>query len=87
VQQAEGNLIMPLVQKRAVLLPPALTVFGVVAMGLLFGVVGVIFAAPLLVVAYVLVKKLYVRDALDTPTSLPGQEDEQESHASKDIIE
>ena len=62
-----------MVQKRAVSLPPALTVFGIVAAGLLFGTVGLIFAAPLLVVAYVLVKKLYVQEALGTDTPIPGE--------------
>lgn len=72
VQQGESNLIMPYVQKKAVSLPPALTVFGVVAGGLLFGPVGLIFAAPLLVVAYILVKRLYVEAVLHTPTEMPG---------------
>ena len=74
VQQAEGNLITPYVQKRAVALPPALTVFGVIAGGILFGIPGVIFAAPLLVVVYVLVKRLYVEEALHTPTKIPGRD-------------
>lgn len=73
IQQIEGTLIMPMIQKRAVSLPPALTVFGIVAAGLLFGTVGLIFAAPLLVVAYVMVKKLYVQQALGTDTPIPGE--------------
>lgn len=73
VQQLEGVVITPVIQGKAVTLPPALTVFGVVAAGIMFGFVGLIFAAPLLVVAYVLVKKLYVREALDTDTPLPGE--------------
>jgi hypothetical protein len=36
-------------------------------------VVGVFFAAPLTVVTYVLVKRLYVVEALDTPTPIPGE--------------
>ena len=73
VQQIEGNIITPLVQKRAVELPPALLLFSLVALGLLFGVMGVILAEPLTVVLYVLVKRLYVIDALDTPTPIPGE--------------
>ena len=76
VQQIEGVLITPLIQRKAVKLPPALTVFGVVAAGVMFGFVGLIFAAPLLVVAYVLVKKLYVREALSTETPLPGERED-----------
>ncbi|MDP8994501.1 MAG: AI-2E family transporter [Pseudomonadota bacterium] len=73
IQQLEGNLIEPLVQQRAVDLPPALLLFSIVAGGLLFGVVGVVFAAPLLVVLFVMVKRLYVREALHTPTEIPGE--------------
>ncbi len=73
IQQLEGNVIEPLVQQRAVDLPPALLLFAVVAGGLVFGVVGILFAAPLTVVLYVLVKRLYVREALHTRTPLPGE--------------
>jgi hypothetical protein len=34
----------------------------------------VLFAAPLTVVTYVLVKRLYVREALGTPTPIPGED-------------
>lgn len=73
VQQIEGNIILPLVQRRMVTLPPALTIFAILAGGVLFGVMGVLLAAPLLVVIYVLVKRLYVREALDTHTPIPGE--------------
>jgi predicted PurR-regulated permease PerM len=73
VQQLEGNVIQPIVQRYAVDLPPALLLFSVVAGGTLFGIVGVLFAAPLTVVAFVLVKRLYVREALDTHTALPHE--------------
>lgn len=60
VQQVEGNLIMPLAQKWAVRLPPALGVVAVVALGLLFGLPGVLFATPLTVVLLALVRRLYL---------------------------
>ena len=56
--------MQPLVQQWAVSLPPALTLISVVVFGLLFGIVGVIFAAPLMVTVMVLVRKLYVEGAL-----------------------
>lgn len=74
IQQVESNLIMPLVEKRMVRIPPALFLFAVVAVGLVFGSLGVLIAAPLTVVAYVLVKKLYVRKALGEETTLPGED-------------
>jgi predicted PurR-regulated permease PerM len=60
VQFIEGHFVLPLAQKWAVSLPPALSLLGIVAFGLLFGFIGVLFAIPLLVVAITLVNKLYV---------------------------
>lgn len=75
VQQIEGNLLEPLVQQRAVSLPPALLLFSIVIGGLLFGIPGILVAAPLLVVTFVMVKRLYVRETLHTDTPMPGEED------------
>ena len=74
IQQIEGNLLEPLVQQRAVDLPPALLLFALVAGGLVFGIPGVILAAPMTVVLFVLVKRLYVQEALHTETPMPGDE-------------
>jgi predicted PurR-regulated permease PerM len=76
VHQIEASLVAPLAAKRVVSLPPALSVFGVIAGGMLFGPVGFIFASPVLVVAYVLVKRLYVEETLHTPTHVPGRDPE-----------
>jgi predicted PurR-regulated permease PerM len=61
VQFSEGHFIVPLVQRWAVSLPPAVGLLGAVVFGLLFGLIGVLFAMPLLVVAVSLVEDLYVR--------------------------
>ncbi len=61
VQQIQGNLVMPLLQSKMVELPPVLTIFGLVAAGVLLGPVGVILATPLIVVAMVVVKSVYVQ--------------------------
>lgn len=76
IQQIEGILITPLIQQRAVDLPPAMTIFAIVAFGVLFGPVGVLFATPLAVVVFILVKKLWVRDTLDEETDVPGEPEE-----------
>jgi predicted PurR-regulated permease PerM len=73
IQQLESNLIEPLVQRRMVKTPPALLLFAVVAAGLLFGLLGVILAGPITVLAYVAVKKLYVRQTLGEETPVPGE--------------
>lgn len=74
VQQLEGNILLPLFQQKAVDLPPVLLLFALLGFGSLFGAIGVVLAAPLTVVAFVMVKRLYVREALDTPTSVPGED-------------
>lgn len=74
VQQVEGNVLDPIVQQHMVSLPPAYLLFALVAAGLIFGIPGVILGAPLSVVIFVLVKRLYVREALDTPTPIPGED-------------
>jgi len=73
IQQAEGNLITPIIQHRAVDLPPAVLLFSLLGFGLLFGLGGILLAEPLTVVAFILVKELYVRGALHTETPIPGQ--------------
>jgi predicted PurR-regulated permease PerM len=60
VQQVQGNLVMPLLQNRMVDLPPAVTIFGIIAAGILFGVPGVLLATPLTIVVLVLVRRLYL---------------------------
>ena len=74
VQQLEGNLLQPMIQQYAVDLPGVILLFSLIAFGMLFGTLGVILAAPLSVVSYVLVKRLYVRETLGTKTPIPGED-------------
>lgn len=60
VQQLQGNLVMPLLQNKMVDLPPAVTIFGIIAAGILFGVPGVLLATPLTIVVLVLIRRLYL---------------------------
>lgn len=73
IQQLESNMITPLIQRRAVNLPPGLFLLSIFAFGILFGTLGVIVAGPLTVVAFVAVKKLYVRETLGEETGVPGE--------------
>jgi predicted PurR-regulated permease PerM len=43
-------------------LPPAVTIFGIVAAGILFGIPGVLLATPLTIVVLVLVRRLYLHE-------------------------
>lgn len=74
VQQLESNFVLPMVQREVLKLPPALVIFAVVALGVTFGTLGWIFAAPLTVLLVVVVGKVYVREALGTPTNVPGEQ-------------
>jgi predicted PurR-regulated permease PerM len=65
IQQIEGNVLMPLVQRWAVRLPPALGIAAAVVFGILFGIPGVLFATPLMIVVMILVQKLYIEMVLE----------------------
>lgn len=67
VQQIQGNLLQPLVQRYAVDVPPAVLLFAVAAAGALFGFLGILLSAPLTVVAYVMIQRLYVAGVLGKP--------------------
>ncbi len=72
VQFAESYLITPLIQKRAVSMPPALLITAQVLLGVLAGPVGIVVATPLAVVAVVLVQMLYVEDVLGDDVEVMG---------------
>lgn len=65
IQQVEGNLLMPFVQRRAVDLPPVLGIAAAVMFGVLFGVLGVLLATPAMVVLMVLVQRIYIEGVLE----------------------
>lgn len=62
--QFEANVVTPLLLRQMVELPMAVTLFAVLAMGVLLGPLGVLFATPLAVIAYVVVRCVYVEDVL-----------------------
>jgi predicted PurR-regulated permease PerM len=64
IQQLEGNLLIPLLLQRAVQVPPALSLLGIASMGMVLGVLGVLIAEPLVAVALVAVKMLYVEPVM-----------------------
>jgi predicted PurR-regulated permease PerM len=72
VQFAESYLIDPLIQKRAVSMPPALLIGSQVILGALAGAVGVAVATPLVVVVVILVQMLYVEDVLGDEVEVMG---------------
>jgi predicted PurR-regulated permease PerM len=73
VQQVESNLITPLIADRMVSIAPAVGLFAVVAMGVLFGPLGLLLGFPLAIVCDVAVRRLYVRDTLGERVQIMGK--------------
>lgn len=64
VRVVEAWFITPVVNRQVVDIPPALTLFTILGAGAVFGIYGVFFAGALLVVAFVGVREIYLRDTL-----------------------
>lgn len=63
----EGHLLIPLLMKGGIDLPPALTIFSQALMAILFGFLGLMCAVPLLAATMTAVKMLYVEDVVGDP--------------------
>lgn len=72
IQQLQGNVLQPMIQRHAVDVPPALLLFAVLAAGLLFGFLGVLLASPLTIVCYVFVQRIYVQAILGKAIKVAG---------------
>jgi predicted PurR-regulated permease PerM len=64
IQFFENHLLIPMLMKEGVDLPPVLTLVGLAVMGVVFGFLGVLVAVPLLAAIVVAVKLLYVEDVV-----------------------
>jgi predicted PurR-regulated permease PerM len=64
VHLVEGYVLTPLLARQMIRIPPAYMLGTQVVLGEIFGVAGLTFATPLVVVATILVRRLYVEDAL-----------------------
>jgi predicted PurR-regulated permease PerM len=64
VQMLEGYVLTPLVQQRAVELPPVVTIAAQVALSWMAGPIGLLVAVPVTAVVMVATQMLYVRGAL-----------------------
>jgi predicted PurR-regulated permease PerM len=61
----EGYILTPLVQRRAVRLPPVLTILAQLFMWIVAGFLGVALATPLAAVGLVLVRMLYLNEHIE----------------------
>ena len=74
VQTLEGYLLTPVIQRRAVGMPPAILLTVQLIMGVLFGALGLLLAVPLALVVFVFIRSLYLQEVLGEPES-PSEQD------------
>ncbi len=75
IHLVEGYVLVPLMQKRMVHLPPALTLGAQAILGTLFGIIGLVLATPLTAGAVVAIRMFYVEDLLhDEGSAAPREE-------------
>lgn len=65
IQVLEGDVVTPLVQSRAIRLPPGVILLAQIILMSLFGLLGLALAAPFAAVLLVLVSRIYVGDYLE----------------------
>lgn len=88
VQIVESNLVTPMIERRTVELPPALTIITQLALGVLIGGLGLVLATPLLAVVMVLVQMVYIEDVLgDRKTEVNEKQEEKESKESAEELQ
>ncbi len=65
VQAVESYILTPLIQRKAVHIPPAMLLSAQLVMGVYAGILGLALATPLLAALMVCVKMLYIEDTLE----------------------
>jgi predicted PurR-regulated permease PerM len=84
IQFLENHLLIPLLMKGGVNIPPALTVVSQALMAMLFGFLGLMVAVPLLAAIMVPVKMLYVEGVVGDEMAVLPEEVEEEEKAAKE---
>ena len=73
VQNLDGFIVSPFIQKRAVSIPPVLIITSQLLLAVLFGFLGILLAVPLVAVVSVLVKMIYVEVILGRKVDVKGE--------------
>jgi len=60
-QTIVGSVFMPMIQKRMINIPPAITMISQLVMGVLCGLMGIILAVPILLVLSIIIDELYIK--------------------------
>ena len=70
IQQTEGHLLIPLLMKGSLSIPPVLTLLTQALMATVFGLLGLLIAVPMLSAVMAAVKMLYVVDVVGDEITL-----------------
>jgi predicted PurR-regulated permease PerM len=76
VQFAENHLLIPMLMKEGMDLPPAMTILAQALMALIFGFMGLLVAVPVLAATMVAVKMLYVEGVVGDDVEIEDLEDD-----------
>ena len=79
IQQTEGHLLIPLLMKGSLSLPPVLTLLTQALMATVFGLLGLLIAVPMLSAVMAAVKMLYVVDVVGDEIEVPGEAEREAS--------
>jgi predicted PurR-regulated permease PerM len=60
IQQIEGNVVTPLLLQNRVDVPPLITIVAVTALGMVFGIIGMLIAEPLAAIAIAVAREVWV---------------------------
>ncbi|CAN5381777.1 AI-2E family transporter [soil metagenome] len=81
VQNLDGFIVTPLIQKRAVAIPPVLIIASQLMLAVIFGFLGLLLAVPLVAIVFVMVRMIYVEDILGRKVEVNG-----EPKAKKEVV-
>jgi predicted PurR-regulated permease PerM len=82
LQNVEGVIITPMIQRKTASLPPAILMATQLFMAMFFGLFGLFLAEPLAAVGIVLVRMLYVEDISGKATAVPTDDSESKPSTS-----
>jgi predicted PurR-regulated permease PerM len=78
IQFIENNMLIPVLMKEGMDIPPALTIFAQALMALIFGFLGLLVAVPMLAAGMVAVKMLYVEGVVGDDVEIGNEDDDED---------
>ena len=84
LEQLQSYVVIPLVQERAVSLPPVLLIGAQLLFAAVSGILGIALATPITVVVVVFIQMLYVEDGLGDRVAVIGSKEDDEASPAAD---